>query len=538
MVQRSTIGHVGLGLLAGLAGVTLAACSATKSTAPIHDLGATPADMAAAGKGHVIKHVLLISVDGMHNGDLAHYVATHPNSVLAKWSHSGVTYTNVTGSKPSDSFPGLMQLVTGASAATTGVYYDVSYDRQLSPPGSGCQTVGTVVTFDETIDNDLTRLDGGGGINTAALPLDPNNGCKPVFPWQYLRVNTIFEVAHEAGFLTAWSDKHIGAYTIVNGPSGKGVTDLANLEVAATLPDGHSPNDDVADNNYYDSLKVNFVLNWCRGLDHTGTHHVGVPALFGMDYQTVSTGEKINGYLHPDYTPTPQLANALDFVDRTLGRMEQTLEATGVADETLIIVAAKHGQTPVARFLRKIVADTLMPTEIDSISPNLVGGATEDDIGLFWLTNQDQTAAAVDKIRLNASANHAKFILWGNTLTAGNAGFPGFPSPLQDSRTPDIIVLPEKGVIYASPTATKLAEHGGFNDDDVDTPILLFLPGVPETHISTPVDNRQVAATALLSIGLDPMRLAGAVAENTRVLPGWVQAYSNRVQTQTIAAAK
>src|SRR5215470_8287142 len=98
MVLRSTI------VLA--AGVALAACNATKSTAPITNLGATQADMAAASKGHVIKHVLLISVDGMHNGDLAHYVATHPSSVLAKWTHSGVTYSNVTGSKPSDSFPG------------------------------------------------------------------------------------------------------------------------------------------------------------------------------------------------------------------------------------------------------------------------------------------------------------------------------------------------------------------------------------------------------------------------------------------------
>jgi len=530
MVQRSTFG-----LAVGVA-IAAAACSPTKSTAPFRSLGATPADMAAAGKGHVIKHVLLISVDGMHNGDLSHYVATHPTSVLAKWTHSGVTYSNVTGSKPSDSFPGLMQLVTGASAATTGVYYDASYDRQLSPPGSACKTIGTPVTFDESIDKDLNRLDGGGGIDVTKLPLDPNNGCKPVYPWQYLRVNTIFEVAHNAGFVTAWSDKHIGAYTIVNGPSGTGVTDLANLEVTGVLPNGDLPNNDVPANNYYDSLKVEYVLNWCRGLDHLGKHHIGVPALFGMDYQTVSTGQKVNGYVHPDYTPTPQLASALDFVDRSLGKMEQTLKATGVADETLIIVAAKHGQTPVARFLRKIVADTLIPTEIDSIAPNLVANATEDDIGLIWLSNQDLTAAAVDKIRLNSGTNFAKFILWGNSLTAGNAGFPGFPSPLQDSRTPDIIVLPQKGVIYTSPSATKVAEHGGFNDDDVDTPILLFLPGVPETHIDTPVDNRQVATTALLSIGLDPMLLAGAVAENTHVLPGWVSAYSHRVQTQVVAA--
>jgi arylsulfatase A-like enzyme len=263
-----------------------------------------------------------------------------------------------------------------------------------------------------------------------------------------------------------------------------------------------------------------------------------VPAIFGMDYQSVSTGEQVNGYVHPDYTPTAPLGKALDYVDSTLGVMEQTLKATGVADETLIIVTAKHGQGPIATWQEKIVADTLLQTQVDSIAPNLVAGSTLDDIGLLWLSNQDFTAAAADKIRLNSATNYAQYILWGNLITAGNAGFPGFPSPLQDSRTPDIIVLPQPGVIYDPIGTTALEDHGGFHDYDVELPILLFLPGVPQTRIDAPVDTRQVAATVLLSIGLNPGLLAGATAEGTHVLPGWVDAYSHRVQTQTVAATK
>jgi len=517
------------------AGGALAACDSSKPLAP-DATGASVADVSGTGSLHVIKHVLLISVDGMHNGDLTHYVATHPTSVLAKWEKSGVTYSNVTGSKPSDSFPGLQQLISGASAATTGVWYDVSYDRQLSPPGSNCSTVGTTVTFDESIDINSTRLDGGGGINPAALPRDPNNGCTPVYPWQYVRVNNIFEVAHDAGYVTAWSDKHIGAYTIVEGPSGKGVTDLANLEVAGTLPDGNTPNSDVNDNITYDSIKVGYVLNWCKGLDHTGTKHIGVPAIFGMDFQSVSTGEQVNGYYHTDFTPSPQLGKALDYVDSTLGKFEAQLRATGVSDETLIIVTAKHGQGPILPSTERIVADTVLQTQIDSIAPNLVAGSTLDDIGLLWLSNQDLTSAAVDKIQLNAATNGAQHILWGTSLTAGNAGYPGFPSPLQDSRTPDIIVLPQPGVIYDPIGTTVLEDHGGFHDYDVELPILLFLPGVPETHIDAPVDTRSVATSALWAIGLNPGLLAGAVIEGTPVLPGWLEAYTHRVQTQVVAS--
>ena len=146
-----------------------------------------------------ISHVLLLSIDGLHEQDLARYTTLNPNSALAQLSHLGTTYTNASTSKPSDSFPGLLSMVTGGSPRSTGVFYDDSYDRNLSAPGSNCSVKGTEVVYDESIDFDSTKLDGGGGINPAALPLDPSNGCKPVYPHSFLRVNTIFEVAQQAG---------------------------------------------------------------------------------------------------------------------------------------------------------------------------------------------------------------------------------------------------------------------------------------------------------------------------------------------------
>ena len=50
-----------------------------------------------------IDHVLLISVDGMHQSDLDWYVANHPDSTLAKLVHSGTEYANAATSNPSDS---------------------------------------------------------------------------------------------------------------------------------------------------------------------------------------------------------------------------------------------------------------------------------------------------------------------------------------------------------------------------------------------------------------------------------------------------
>ena len=47
--------------------------------------------------GRAIKHVLVISVDGMHQADLDWYLKNHPNSALAKLAGTGVQYTANSG---------------------------------------------------------------------------------------------------------------------------------------------------------------------------------------------------------------------------------------------------------------------------------------------------------------------------------------------------------------------------------------------------------------------------------------------------------
>ena len=80
----------------------------------------------------------------------------------------------MTSSKPSDSFPGLAALVTGGSPRSTGLYYDVAYDRSLDPPakttgtglaGGTCTPyaapTGTTTDNDQGIEYDDTKLNGG-----------------------------------------------------------------------------------------------------------------------------------------------------------------------------------------------------------------------------------------------------------------------------------------------------------------------------------------------------------------------------------------
>src|SRR5690349_19442562 len=86
------------------------------------------------GQEQKVRHALLISVDGLHAIDVANFVSSHPNSALAELSGHGITYSNARTPANSDSFPGLLALVTGGSPISHGLFYDVSYDRTFFDP--------------------------------------------------------------------------------------------------------------------------------------------------------------------------------------------------------------------------------------------------------------------------------------------------------------------------------------------------------------------------------------------------------------------
>jgi hypothetical protein len=294
---------------------------------PARRVAANPDDTDEAGG---IRHVLLISVDGMHQVDLERYIAAHSSSAFSWLVHHGIHYSRASTSAPSDSFPGLLAFMTGGLPRTHGVFYDDAYDRTLFPPGSHCSGApGTETQYAENIDYDLTVLDGGGPpgsnhIDPSTLPLRLVRGvCTPVLPHEFLRVNTVMEVIHDSGRRTAWCDKH-PAYEIVSGPSGTGLDELFAPDInSTTAPGGAVWTDDASFTRTYDGFKVTAVLNQIHGLDHTGRNYVGVPALFGMNFQAVSVAQKLtaDGYLDANGTPSQQLELSLESVDQALMSM-------------------------------------------------------------------------------------------------------------------------------------------------------------------------------------------------------------------------
>jgi hypothetical protein len=173
-----------------------------------------------------VDHVLLISVDGLHQSDLAWYVLTHPQSTLAQLVAQGVDYSNASTPFPSDLFPGVVGQVTGGNPSSTGIYYDDTWNHAVFPAGTtncGGPAPGGEVTYFEALDKNLGALDAGQGIvpapgpdpwanilrmtgnprdviNSANLPVDAAT-CQPIYPNKYLHVNTIFEGSASARFV-------------------------------------------------------------------------------------------------------------------------------------------------------------------------------------------------------------------------------------------------------------------------------------------------------------------------------------------------
>jgi hypothetical protein len=271
---------------------------------------------------------------------------------------------------------------------------DVAYDRVLAPPlnttGNGnlagpCifgRPNGTTTEYEEGVDIDQTLLNGGapgasltdGGaksIDRTKLPRNPfvadasNGGCAPVYPWNFIRANTIYGVIHAAGGYTAWSDKH-GVYVAVSGPIGtanpSNVDDYYAPDVNSNIiplpgqtidgvqcsvgnppapPDnnGGAWTDSFQNIRCYDQLKVNAILNEIDGKSHLGDKVTQVPNILGMNFQAVSVGqkliEKINGvkvkggYLNGDAVPSDNLKAEIVFVDKAIGQMVSELKKNG-----------------------------------------------------------------------------------------------------------------------------------------------------------------------------------------------------------------
>src|SRR5258706_5616476 len=316
-----------------------------------------------------IRRVLVISIDGMHALDRALWTKNHPDSAIGQLAARALNFTNASTTKPSDSIPATAAIFTGGSPSVTGMYYDDAYNRAwFAPTNATCSgTPGTAFSLKGDIDVDplpTTPVATNEAVDPNKSPRQLVNGvCTPVLPHNMNRVNTVFEVIRNNQGLTAYSDK-TASYEFLNGPSGTGIVDLYTPEIGATVLK------DPLQTQAFDDFRVTSILNEINGFDHTGTNHVGVPTIFGMNFQAINAGKKdsLSGGYSDDFgTPNATLAGTLPHTDQSIGQMLAALDQNHLTNTTAIILIAKHSEPSLDPSLRFIELTT-------AIQPLLTGG--------------------------------------------------------------------------------------------------------------------------------------------------------------------
>ncbi|MBR8839396.1 MAG: alkaline phosphatase family protein [Stigonema ocellatum SAG 48.90 = DSM 106950] len=575
-------------------------------------------------KASNFQHVLILSVDGLRSADILDPALQPYLTNINSLRSIGVTYPNAFTTSPSDSFPGTLSYLTGAGPATTGVYYDDTYARNLTAPiapingdpsGNIDSPKGTEATYFEAIDysipadpnnpdptNVVWRLDGGGyvsgdptkpfvqgnygagSIDPTRLPQNCNSGtCQPVYPWQYLKhgVNTIFNVAHNAGLYTAFSDKHAGAYNIVQGPGGNSINDYYSPEINASVifdsngnlvdavsfdangkpvidPNARVVTDNTTFTKAYDDLKVNAILNEINGKNSLGTKDAPVPNIFEMNFQAVSVGQKAlaggidnsgNPTNNPKATgatpstgPSSVLTDALQHTDESIGKILTAIRSNPLlANNTLVILVAKHGQDP-RNGVGTLLKDNLIPNAISFHlgDPKSVSQATQDDVSLVWLKDQSKISDVTEYLNglrelplctgtSSGSLTSAPTCNPGiaNVYSGAKAYELGLAkSPNPDNRTPDLFVQELPGYIFVGNPSNgkKISEHGAlFTADATNIALVLggagLSPKVKGRTVNDKVQTTQIAVTVLNALGLDANLLKGVRIEGTKALP-------------------
>jgi Type I phosphodiesterase / nucleotide pyrophosphatase len=281
----------------------------------------------------------------------------------------------------------------------------------------------------------------------------------------------------------------------------------------------------------YDAIKVYGLLNQIAGKTHSGAPAV-VPAIFGMNFQSVYVGQSVNeagvaagGYENAAGLPSAELLKEIEYVDTAVGPIVDALQTAGIYDNTLLIITAKHGDSPIdpTRYVADgtgtpatiLANNNMIPFSESPLNPTGIG-ATEDDVSVLWLNRGVRVPAAVKLLENNASAIGLGEIFYGGSLALNyNVGGLG---PGEDPRSPDIIVTPNIGVTYSGSTSM-IGDHGGFAHDDTNVMLLVSNPDFSAQTVAATVTTRQIAPTMLKALGLSPTLLDAVKQEGTPVLP-------------------
>jgi hypothetical protein len=335
---------------------------------------------------------------------------------------------------------------------------------------------------------------------------------------------------------------------MLSGPSGTGIQDLFTPEINSDTATGDWTTNN-ADTRTYDTYKVDAALNEINGFDHSGARNVGVPAIFGLNFQTISTAEKLpvsdgkaGGYLADGVTPGPLLSDALGYINTQIGRLTSAIHFHHLDATTTVILSAKHGQSPQQAASLTRIDDGAIIDALNAAwkaaghsGADLVAGSLNDDGMLLWLSDRTQAAAnfattflkgysgngtaADGRAKATDISGAAKaYTAAGLSKVYGGWDASNFMGTAHsDPRVPDVIGIAQHGTVFTGGTK-KIAEHGGNDPQDRHVPLVVAGPTTVAGADASPIETTSIAPTILKVLGINPQDLQAVAAQHTPAL--------------------
>ena len=230
------------------------------------------------------------------------------------------------------------------------------------------------------------------------------------------------------------------------------------------------------------------------------------------------------------------LSGALDYVNASVGTLLATIHTAGLDDSTVVVLSAKHGQSPQDPNALLRIDDSTIITALNAAwatahpqaAAPLVAFSVDDDAMLIWLRDRSAQATSFAKNFLRGhsgtgndiNGNPKPYTASGlSKVYAGVDAAGYFGVQPGDPRVPDVLGVTQVGVVYTGGKG-KIAEHGGANPQDRNVP--LVVSGNPIGHHDTntrQVETTQIAPTILSLLGLNPDYLQAVEIEHTATLP-------------------
>ena len=351
--------------------------------------------------------VLFISFDGMHQNDFVRFVQLYPNSTFATLLDTAIAYSQAKASSPSDSFPATTAIFTGAQPRLSGIWWDDVWDRSLYPGTSNCEgSPGAECDWSANDDLNGTALDGGRSFNISVFPKRKTTWgtCETVYPHDFIRVNTIFEIARQNGLVTALAEKH-PSYEFLNGNTGFGIVEGYYPEVSSVPRNLTS----LSLTQAYDDLHWSAVSNWTMGNFVNGTKMPnGGPALYASNFQSLTYAQSFHRYADSAGAFEGNISAAIQRYDSRLGQLITTMKDAGTLNSTLLIIGSKQGQGPVDPNILRYINYTTM-IQAAGVPVSLF---TADDGGVMWLKNSSDAPLAKANLIAQKNTTGVDFILY------------------------------------------------------------------------------------------------------------------------------